>query len=142
VIRVKFEGGAELASALGELSNRVSRSVLRAALVEAGEPIRGTAAAIAPREPGAPDLADNIVMSNARPEDGSVGIAIGPSTDFFYGSFQEFGTSRHGAQPFLRPAFDSGWKAALGVVRGALWRALIRRGLAGTRGSSSGGGLD
>ena len=33
-------------------------------------------------------------------------IAVGPSSKGYYLMFQEFGTSRHKAQPFLRPAFD------------------------------------
>jgi HK97 gp10 family phage protein len=142
VIGLKLEGSKELQKALESLPNRVSRSVQREALRSAGEPIRALAAALAPREPGAPDLADNIVMSNARPEDGSVAIAIGPAKKFFYGIFQEHGTSRHGAQPFMRPAFDSEGGRALRAISQELWRALVKRGAVGGRGSSSGGGLD
>jgi HK97 gp10 family phage protein len=139
--RITLQGAADVAKGLNQLSTRLSRRVLRDALEEAAEPMRATASAKAPREPGAPDLAQNIVISNARPADGSVGIAIGPSKPFFYGSFQEFGTSRHGAQPFMRPAFDSEVERAARTVRDAAWVALIRRGVVGTRGSSTGGGL-
>lgn len=139
MISLKVEGGERLARELRGLSNRVSRNVQREALKEGAELIRARASALAPREPGAPDLADNIAVSNALPEDGSVGVAIGPTRNFFYGFFQEFGTSRHSAQPFLRPAFDSEGPRALKVIAAAMWDALIRRG--GGSGRASGGGV-
>lgn len=141
MIRIDLKGGAAVASGLQELSTRLSRKVLRTALEDAAEPMRAAASAKAPRAPGAPDLAENIVISNARPADGSVGIAVGPSKPFFYGWFQEFGTSRHGAQPFLRPAFDSEVERTARAVKDAAWRELMRRGIVGSRGSSTGGGL-
>jgi HK97 gp10 family phage protein len=138
---MRIEGGAKLAATLRSLPDRVNRSVQREALREAGELIRARASAMAPRAPGAPDLADNIGISNARPEDGAVAIAIGPTKGFFYGYFQEFGTSRHGAQSFMRPAFDGEGGRGLKVIMASLWSALVRRGFGSTRGSGGGVGL-
>jgi HK97 gp10 family phage protein len=84
-------------------------------------------------------LADNIVISNERPDGGAVWIAIGPSRGFFYGYFQEFGTSRHRAQAFMRPAFDSEGTRAVKIIAAEMWTALIRRGVGSGR--SSGGGV-
>lgn len=139
MVSIRVEGGEKLARTLGELPNRVNREVQRAALREAGEIIRSRASALAPREPGAPDLDDNIRMSNANPGRGDVGIAIGPTKGFFYGFFQEFGTSRHGAQPFMRPAFDGERHRVVKAITSAMWGALIRRGVGSGR--ASGGGV-
>lgn len=123
-----FEGGEELAAALDRLSTRVSRRLLREALIEGAEPIRRRAGHLAPRAPGAPDLADNIGISVSRSEDEAT-IAVGPTQGFFYGLFQEYGTVHHRAQPFMRPAFESEANRALGIVGQALWRELAGRGV-------------
>jgi HK97 gp10 family phage protein len=141
-MKVELHGGKELAAALNALSGRLSRKMQREALLAAAEPMRRDAGARAPRRAPAPDLADNIVISNARGEDGAVAVAIGPSKGFRHGFFQEFGTMHHGAQPFMRPAFDGGHGRALSTIMGELWRKLIGRGaLPSTRSSPGGGGL-
>lgn len=142
MIRVTFDGGERLAATLKGLSSRMSREVMREALYNGGEVIRARASQNAPREPGSPDLADHIVMSNARPDDGSVGVAIGPEgPDFFYGLFQEEGTTRHGAQPFMRPALDSEGRRAIGFIGQEMWAALVSRGFGSARSGGGGGGL-
>jgi hypothetical protein len=99
-------------------------------------------ASAAPRgTPQAPTLAQSMNIANARPkgESAAVAIAVGPSRDVFYGLMQELGTSRHGAKPFARPAFDEKTRQALLIVQSRLWAALTARGLAGSRGSGGGG---
>jgi len=138
MVKMRFEGGKELAKALEGLSARVGKRMLRDALEEVGEPMRKRMAQMAPREPGAPDLADNIVISTGRviKPKGSDSLAsavnIGPEKRFFYGFFQEFGTVHHGAQPFVRPAFDGGVTKALSDMARALWTALASRGISRT----------
>jgi HK97 gp10 family phage protein len=140
MIRVRFEGGAELAAALESLPKRVGRSMLVEALTDAAEPMRKRMASLAPREPGAPDMADNIIVSRSmvtiqgdgekvRNDEFQASVAVGPSKGFFYGFFQEFGTTRHSAQPFARPAFDSESQAALDLLARSLWTALAARGI-------------
>ena len=124
---VAFEGGDELASNLAQLSMRLSKKILREALIEGGEPMRQDMGRFAPREPGAPDLADNMGISNARTGD-MAAIAIGPVKGFFYGWFQEYGTKHFGGQAFARPAFDGNVHASLGIIGQALWRELAGRG--------------
>ena len=141
MITVRVEGGDKLARALRDLPTRVDRSVQRDALKAGGELIRARAAALAPRAPGAPDIADHITMSGTRPADGSVGLAVGPAKGFYYGRFLEFGTSRQGAQPFLRPALDGEGAQAIQRIIAELWAALIRRGSGSGRSSGGGVGL-
>lgn len=142
VTGLTLSGGEQLASTLLSLSPRLSTSIVNAALREGGEPMRARAAQDAPREPGAPDLADNIVMSPVRQTSKhGTGVALGPATGFFYGFYQEYGTARHGAQPFMRPAFDGTQRQVVGLVGAALWTALIKRGFTTGRGSGGGVGL-
>lgn len=134
MVRVKFEGGPELVRALESLSTRVSKRVMREALESAGEPIRLAMQQKAPREPGAPDLADNMVIGNARVEgllddSQTAAVAIGPSKGFFYAFFQEFGTVHHPAQPFARPAFDEGVARAIRDIAASMWTALAAKGI-------------
>jgi len=137
---MKIEGGKALAEALNSLSARVRRNVLVKVLTEAAEPTRSRASALAPHEPGPPDIRENIVVSRFRKAigvDGILGrqdefqatVAIGPAKGFTYGLYQEYGTVRHGAQPFMRPAFDTEATKAIPVVGEALWRELSARGI-------------
>ncbi len=126
---MRFEGGAQLAKNLSQLSERLSKELLRKALRDGGEIMRVQASRNAPYEPGKPDLRDNIGMSTARPDDAvPAAIAVGPTKAGFYGLFQEFGTAHHSAQPFLRPAFDSEQGRALAAISRSLWISLIGKG--------------
>lgn len=125
---MRFEGGQELAAALRTLPSRVSKRIVKEALTDGAEPMRRRMSALAPREPGAPDIADNIVTGTARGEEG--GVSVGPRKGlFFYGVFLEFGTIKMGAEPFMRPAFDSDALTGLGIIGQRLWQALAGRGI-------------
>ena len=142
-IGLRIQGGDELAKNLLSLSSRLSTSIMNQALTEGGGVVQKRASELAPRDPGAPDLADNIGISPIRKtEERGGGVAIGPTRSFYYGKFLEFGTAKMGAQPFMRPAFDETQRQVLNVVGSALWAALIRRGLTTTRGSGGGGRLE
>ena len=103
----KIEGGAKFAKTLEALPFAKQRGVLTKMLKKAAEPIRERMEVLAPREPGKPDLADNIVIQSVSKiddgtemearslDDSEAAVAIGPSKDAFYGSFQEFGTAPH-----------------------------------------------
>jgi HK97 gp10 family phage protein len=109
---------------LEDLPDAVQVPTLRRALVQAAEPIRAGMAARAPRGTVAPHLADSMVTKPLSPSeleavtDDSAGVEIGPTKDFFYGYFWEFGTSRAGwvARAFARPAFDAGTSEALAIL--------------------------
>lgn len=138
-VSMTFAGGKGLAAALRTLPQALSRSIVLEALKEAAEPMRSRMAQLAPREPGKPDIADNIGISVAN-RLGDVGggrwqarhdeehaVAVGPTKDFFYGIFQEYGTSRHRAQPFMRPAFDGEAPRALPQLGNRIWAAIRDR---------------
>lgn len=84
-VTMKIEGGAELAKTLDGLSARLSKKVMREALENAGEPIRKDMQIKAPRAPGAPDIADHMVIGTARGNKTTTAVAIGPAKGFFYG---------------------------------------------------------
>lgn len=148
-LRMTFEGGSDLAQALGELPTRLSRSARREALRDAAAPMRARMSQLAPRgNPREPNLKDNIGIGDARGEDQQeVAIAVGPTIAGYYGSFQELGTSEHAAQPFARPAFDEQVGASLRILGAALWTILAGRGIFRTTSSRApivggpGGGL-
>jgi HK97 gp10 family phage protein len=147
---IRIEGGQQLAATLNNLSKRLSNQVLRQALLKAGEPMRASAASMAPRAPGAPDIADHIALSPLTRRKVAT-VAMGPSagargdqaarTFGEQGFFLEYGTARMPAQPFMRPAFDKGARAAVRGVISEAWQILTRRGGSTTRGSGGGGGL-
>ena len=153
MVKVRIEGGAQLAKALQSLPDRVSTRVLRSALIEAAEPMRDRMIALAPREPGKPDIADDILIQPVtrfrddsdsvgdlvRVEEGSAAVVIGPTKPFFYGKFLEYGTARMAPRPFMRPAFDTEGIKALQRVTASIWRALTKAG-AGSSSSPSGTG--
>lgn len=129
MVTMRFEGGKELDAALKSLSTRVSRKIQREALYDAAEPMRRAMAAKAPRgDPRPPNLKDTLTISDAR-EEGAQAVAVGPSKAAWYGSFQEFGTANHPAQPFARPAFDEKAETALQILAREIWTALASRGV-------------
>jgi HK97 gp10 family phage protein len=87
-------------------------------------------AALAPHEPGKPDLRDAMVISTSRGQDrNEAAVAIGPTRKGFYGSFQELGTKHHAAQPFVRPALDRNVQISLQILASAIWRELAAKGI-------------
>lgn len=126
MFKMRIEGAAELAKALDKLPLRASANVMRAALRAGAEPIRRHAQSIAPRGPGAPDIADHIGISSARAKEGeAAAVKVGPVRGFAYGLPLEIGTVHTAAQPFMRPAFDAQAAAALGAINMALRASII-----------------
>ena len=118
---LKTEGLDECARALETMPDAVGKKIMREALKNAGEPIRGMAAAIMARGADAPHAAQNVVIHVGR---SGFSAAIGPTKDFYYWLFQELGTVRHPAQPAMRPAFDSQAPNSLGIMGRELWTAI------------------
>lgn len=129
MVRLRIEGGAELAMALSQLSTRLTKRILWEALIDGGEPMARLMAQRAPRAEGEPDLADNIVIAAIRDQENQASVGIGPNSKFFYYDLmQEHGTVRHRAQPFYRPAFDEKAPEAIEIIGDELWRQLTARG--------------
>jgi hypothetical protein len=83
--------------------------------------------ALAPDDPhtsGARNLKTNILVSGTlsksqkadHEKQSAMERYVGPATRAFHGFFQELGTARHAAHPFLRPAFDGNWPRALELI--------------------------
>jgi len=51
-------------------------------------------------------------------------VHVGPGKQAFYAGFDEFGTRRMGAHPFMRPAFQNHQDDVLNVFVDELWQAL------------------
>lgn len=139
-MKVKVEGLRDCERALAELPKATGKNALRRVAKGALGPMQGHAAAIAPREFG--DLAMSIQVSEKRTprakkrparrkvggrwkSDPSTGIemAMGPTRGkgvLNYASFQEFGTVEMAANPYMRPAWDSGAMKALDYIKDEL----------------------
>lgn len=137
MVTLRFAGGEELARQLDKLALPMARTVLLRALRRAAEPIRAHAEQLAPRSSDSRfgHLQDFIVIQTVnrvgsveggrwQDAQGQPWVAVGPRKDFFYGLFQEYGAKHHGAQPFLRPAFDAEVPQALNILREELWTAI------------------
>jgi HK97 gp10 family phage protein len=99
---------------LRALERSVQRQALTKAVRAGAEEIRQQAAGLAPRETGNLASAQTIQIIESRAEE--VIARIGPGRKGFYGLFQELGTRRAAAQPFLKPAFDQRQRQALEIA--------------------------
>jgi HK97 gp10 family phage protein len=126
-----LQGFKELADALRELGPRVARNGLRAATSAGAVLIRNDARARAPVDTG--EMKKDIQQKRERDTKGEMsakysvfvrsgkksrlsGKARNIQKDSFYWKFQEFGTSKMPAQPFMRPAFEAMKEAAVARV--------------------------
>lgn len=131
---LRMEGGAELAKTLRQMTATASKQVRQDALMEAAIPFEIMANRLAPHEPGAPDLRGSVTSMVVPVSSKSLGhlkgdatvttVAVGPAKWAFYGFFQEWGTTRHGAQPFMRPSFDANIAKALKIITLSLWTGI------------------
>jgi len=107
----KVEGLRELLDGLSELKKPTQTNVLKRALMKAGEPVERDAVARAPHLKGQLKRSFGAGTKLTRrqkrlhPKESKVEVYIGTG-NIPHGHLQEFGSSRHAAQPFLRPAWD------------------------------------
>lgn len=144
-MKVRLSGFRELERALNELPKATGKNVLRRTAKGALEPMADSAAAKAPTDEG--KLAFSITVSEKRTRrakgggaklvggrwrsDASTGIemAMGPGGGLGvlqYAAFVEFGTVDTSAQPYMRPAWDSGADTALEYVKENLGSEIAR----------------
>jgi hypothetical protein len=138
-MKVTLKGWPELERALAEeLPKATSRNVLTRALKEAAQPMVGKMASLAPYDPADRDedgkhLRDTIRAQPAKaklarksglPRDAGVMMLVGPGptgrrarSNAFW---QENGTVKQAAQPYVRPAADSEGAATVGRLKDAL----------------------
>lgn len=127
-VTIKIEGLRELDQALGQLPKATAKAALRRVLTEAAEPLARTARQLAPRDEF--HLYESIDVSTrlSRRQRGLHKQETSPAfQEMFVGTNnpagvqQEFGNRRHGAQPFMRPAWDSKKRDTLDHIANSLW---------------------
>lgn len=120
---VKLTGFRELHSALGELTKSTERGLLRRMAKKALEPMQAEAKRLVPVDEG--HLRDSIVIGTRltrRAKKAARNMPAG-AVRLFMGSAdrnavpREFGTVRSAAQPFMRPAWDTGHEDALELIK-------------------------
>lgn len=136
----RVEGLHDLKAALNELSADLKRKIIRAALRDAAAPMAKAARDAAPvlktehpyRLPGT--LKRSIITKASkryRGQNGEIGVYISASKlkglggkagarnpfDPFYWRFQEFGTQKQPAKPFLNPAFNTHVHQAIAIFQ-------------------------
>lgn len=138
--KVAVEGLDDLKRAVAELTSDLRRNVIRGALRDAAAPMARQARQNAPtlktshpyRLPGT--LKRSIIVKASKRfkgQDGEIGVYIavrkrkglggkaGARNPFdpFYWRFQEFGTGKQTAHPFLKPAFASNAERAIDIFK-------------------------
>jgi HK97 gp10 family phage protein len=141
--RTEVQGLRELGAALKELGADVSKRIIFNATLRAAKVTAARASQLAPVgdgphkigrngpvvQPG--NLAKNIATKRKRgSRDGVAEYEVvwksKKKGDPFYGLFQEFGTAKQAAQPFMRPAFDQTKEAALKAMQDTLAKRIAR----------------
>lgn len=118
----RIEGLRELEEALKELPKATGKNALRRALLKAGTPIANSARARAPRLKGALQMSIGTGTKLSRRQaklhkkESMVEVFVGAGA-LVQAITQEFGTAKHPAQAFMRPAWDQGRMGALATIR-------------------------
>jgi HK97 gp10 family phage protein len=128
-MQIEVEGFKDLDNALAELPKATARNALQRALMEVAQPIADDAKARAPVDTGllrrrievSKRLSKRQARLNRRSEDKSFAeVHVGPPSSSDIARMVEFGTSDAPAQPYLRPAWDAGWRKALDGMKEAI----------------------
>ncbi|MHB8100371.1 MAG: HK97-gp10 family putative phage morphogenesis protein [Sulfuricurvum sp.] len=106
----EIKGIEELIKQLQDLPEKIEKRVVRAAVRQGANIIKDKAKDNVPVNEG--DLKKSIKVKGVRGKPGTIAFVIRPTSSkkkgksVFYGRFQEFGTSKMAAKPFMRPAYD------------------------------------
>lgn len=116
-------GASEVAAAM-EQNGIQAVSQQKKVILRAAQIIAAAMKELAPERTGA--LEKQIIVDVLKDEPGNIEVAIGPDLlgNAFYAHFQEFGTTHHAAEPFIRPAFDENVDRALDVAAAEVKKAL------------------
>jgi len=116
----EIKGLEELIKNLNSLPDNLEKKVIRAAVRQGANVIKDKAKSYVPVNEGT--LRDSIKVSGSRAQKGVIAFRIRPTKNkrkgksVFYGRFQEFGTSKMAAHPFMRPAYDEAGEDVLNKV--------------------------
>jgi len=148
LIQAKMTGGAEIQEKLERLPSRIAKAIIKTAVRAAGQVFREQMKLRAPqgwhvfggtkykgqkykgrsREFGL--LSRGIILKTSFRGDELAGTAsIGPSKKTFWGLFQEFGTKKSKANPFIRATFESSKDEALSVFIATAKEELRKNGM-------------
>ena len=127
-------GVPEFATTLARLADCIAGDILLGALVDAAQPMADRMSDHAPRGPVAPHLADSITVAPVRSDAVSAEVVIGPTKEFFYGMFWEFGWKYHAAHPFVRPGYDETTNVVLALFARHVWERIAAEGARGVSG--------
>lgn len=108
----------ELLKKMDNLPLVLQKTLIVRSLRKGAEPIRARAEELAPDDPTTPGsrIKEGMMVTvTDQTADGAI-AKIGPSRKAFFGQFEEYGTSRQAAEPFLRPAFDEQQDEAIRVL--------------------------
>lgn len=112
---VRIEGLAKLQMKLRALPERLQAGPLKKSTGDAAEIFRADAALHAPKDTGVLTL--SIYLKRVRQKKWREKFQVKVRKRAYYWTFQEFGSSRNAAQPFMRPAFHNNKRKALEEFR-------------------------
>lgn len=116
----EIKGLEELIKNLNSLPDKLEKRVIRAAVRQGANVIKKKAQSYVPIDKG--DLKKSIKVSGEKAKPGVIAFKVRPTGNkkkgisVFYGRFQEFGTSKMPAHPFMRPAYDEAGEDVLDTV--------------------------
>jgi HK97 gp10 family phage protein len=127
MVRLKINGPLALGKNLATVSGAIAKPQLAAIVTRAAEPMRSRMGELAPRsnEPKRMGhLADNIVTEIVT-DAAEVTVAVGPAWRFWYARYDEFGTVKESAKPFMRPAFDATQDESFALIAANVWPLMV-----------------
>lgn len=106
-VTVKISGLKQLEQKLRNEPKNVAKRLLRRASKDAADIWVNAIEALAPEKTGF--LKTHIVMSSKATGglEGGIQVQVGADKKAYWALFQEFGTRKQRAKPFMRPAFES-----------------------------------
>jgi HK97 gp10 family phage protein len=131
-VEMKLTGFDGLEKALDDLPKATSKNVVRRVLKKRGQPFADTARQLVPVDKGHLKKSITVgtkVAKTQRAEvkklqaEGFVTMHIGPGQDPA-AHLQEFGSSEHPAQPYMRPAWDQNKDSVLDGMADDLWKEI------------------
>lgn len=119
-VRVGMTGNDKVKAALEKKGAALDRGAKIAALGAGADVVVNEADRLAPYRTGT--LAGSIHWEESTSGEIEVDVSTGPEAP--YDIYQEFGTSRMAAHPYMRPAFENTKQEAADEVGAALWDIL------------------
>jgi HK97 gp10 family phage protein len=127
-MKVKVEGLSEIMTALRELPNATAKNVMKRVLLKRAEPVAERARQLAPFKEGHLKASIHVSTKLTKRQKGrhrkvhrdDVEVFVGPGTDPA-AHLQEYGSSIHPAQPFMRPAWDQTKDDLLDGIGADMW---------------------